>query len=88
VGAVLGKITASGKYTALDPDAVDGSEVAAAVLLHAVDASAADVDTVAVVRHCLLVLQELEFEAGVDAGEQTTAIGELEAAGMIVRQGA
>ena len=27
-GAVLGKVTASGKYKALDPAAVDGSEVA------------------------------------------------------------
>jgi hypothetical protein len=31
-GAVLGKVTASGKYKALDPAAVDGSEAAAGIL--------------------------------------------------------
>ena len=31
-GAVLGKVTASGKYKALDPAATDGSEVAAGIL--------------------------------------------------------
>jgi len=41
-GSVLGKITASGKYTLCDKDAVDGSEVPVAVLMDYVDAAAAD----------------------------------------------
>ena len=49
-GAVLGEVTASGKYKALDPAAVDGSQTAAGVLYDAVDASAADAEGVAVVR--------------------------------------
>jgi hypothetical protein len=49
-GAVLGKITASGKYKALAPAAVDGSEAAAGILYDAVDASAADAEGVAIVR--------------------------------------
>ncbi len=48
-GAVLGKVTASGKYKAFDPAAVDGSEAAAGVLYGAVDASAADAEGVAIV---------------------------------------
>ena len=48
--AGLGKVTASGKYKALDPAAVDGSEVAAGILYDAVDASAADAEGVAIVR--------------------------------------
>lgn len=36
-GLVLGKITASGKYTEYDDAAVDGSETAKYVLLHDVD---------------------------------------------------
>jgi hypothetical protein len=48
--AVLGKVTASGKYKALAPAAVDGSEAAAGVLYDAVDASAADAEGVAIVR--------------------------------------
>lgn len=39
---VLGRITASGKLTNYTPGAVDGSEVAYAVLVGATDASAAD----------------------------------------------
>ena len=42
-GAVLGKITASGKYTAADVLAVDGSSVPACVLAQATDASGGDV---------------------------------------------
>ncbi len=38
-GAVLGKVTASGKYKALDPAAVDGSEAAAVVRLAEVNAA-------------------------------------------------
>ena len=41
-GRVLGKITASGKYTALAPAAGNGSEVAAAILVADTDASGGD----------------------------------------------
>ena len=43
-GVVLGNVTENGKYTAIDPTAVDGSEVAAGILYGAVDASAADAE--------------------------------------------
>jgi len=41
-GAVLGRITATGKYVHVDDSAVDGSEVARAVLIEDTDATAAD----------------------------------------------
>lgn len=41
---VVGRITASGKLTAWVPGAGDGSQVAIGVLVHAVDATAADKD--------------------------------------------
>lgn len=41
-GSVLGKITASGKYTLVDSTAVDGSEDPVRVLMDDVDATAAD----------------------------------------------
>ena len=41
-GAVLGKLTADGKYTVLAPAGSDGSEDASGILLSPVDASAAD----------------------------------------------
>jgi hypothetical protein len=40
VGAVLGRITASGKYKLATSGGSDGAQTAAAVLLYAVDASA------------------------------------------------
>lgn len=43
-GAVLGKVTASGKYVLCDKAAVDGSQVPVAILAEAVDATAADVN--------------------------------------------
>ncbi len=42
-GTVLGKITASGKYTAYSDGAADGSQTAVGVLFDNVDASAGDV---------------------------------------------
>lgn len=41
-GTVLGRITASGKYTGWTAGAADGSQVGAAVLCHDIDATAAD----------------------------------------------
>lgn len=44
-GTVLGKITASGKYTKADSAATDGSNVGSAVLVEDVDATDGDVTT-------------------------------------------
>jgi hypothetical protein len=71
-GAVLGKVTASGKYKALEPAAVDGSETAAGILYDAVDASAADSEGVAIVRLAEVNAAELVWPAGITGGEQTT----------------
>ena len=46
-GSLLGKITATGKYILSASAATDGSEVPAAILAEDVDASSADVTTVA-----------------------------------------
>jgi hypothetical protein len=50
-GTVLGKITASGKYTEYSDGAADGSETAAAILYDNVDASAGDKDAVVIARY-------------------------------------
>jgi len=41
-GVPVGRITASGKLTECNPGAADGSEVALGIMVHAIDASAAD----------------------------------------------
>lgn len=69
--AAVGKITASGKYTALAPAAADGSEVAAGMLVSAVDASAADAPGTVVVQHATLVNQEINWNTM--TGPQITA---------------
>ena len=84
-GAVLGKVTASGKYKALDPAAADGSQSAAGILYDAVDASAADAEGVAVVRLAEVNSAELVWPAGITGGQKTTALGQLAALNIIAR---
>jgi len=48
-GTVLGKVTASNKFIEWLPGAVDGSEVACAILNEDIDATSADVKTVAII---------------------------------------
>lgn len=49
-GVVVGKITASGKYTIYDNTAVNGAEVAAGIMYAAVDASAGGVTNARIMR--------------------------------------
>jgi hypothetical protein len=83
--AVLGKVTASGKYKALNPAAADGSEVAAGVLYDAVDASAADAEGVAIARLAEVNAAELVWPTGITAPQQTTALGQLRVLTIIAR---
>ncbi|WP_375183484.1 head decoration protein [Marinobacter sp.] len=77
-GQVLGKITASGKYTAYTPAATNGTEAAAGVLWDAADGSAADVSAVAIVR-------DAEIDAATITGADADAITDLAALGIIAR---
>lgn len=85
-GAVLGKITASGKYAAHDPAAVDGTETAVAVLWGKADASAGDAPAVALVRGPAIVNRhDLVFAGTPSEGEIAAAHAALLAAGILVR---
>ena len=77
-GAVLGKVTASGLYAAYNNAATDGTEVAAAILYDAVDATAGNKRAVAITR-----LAEVDAKAltGLDAD----AVADLAAQQIIVR---
>ena len=89
VGSVLGKITASGKYTLSPATGADGSQTAAAVLLYAVDATLADALGIVVARGPSIVSRAgLAYDATVDDGTKiTTKIGQLAAVGIIARDG-
>lgn len=89
VGAVLGKITASGKYTLSTAAGTDGAQIATAVLLYAVDATLADATGIILARGPAIVSRAgLAYDATVDdAAKITTKIGQLAAVGIIARDG-
>jgi len=82
-GTVMGKITASGKYTELAPAAGDGSEVAAGVLFDGVDTTA-DIDGIIIKNLAVVNNKELDWGSA-DAGQQTTAIAELKTLNVFVK---
>jgi len=84
-GAVLGKITASGKYLPYDPAGADGTENAAAILFEGCDATSADVRRTVTARDSEIHVDVLEWADGVDDGEKNTALTALAALGIIGR---
>jgi len=85
-GTVLGKITASGKYAAHDPAAVDGTETVVAVLWGNADATAADVDAVVLLRGPAIVNNNDLVFAGTPTGPEITAAHvALAAVGILTR---
>jgi len=87
-GAVLGKITASGKFVELDPGGAGGAEVAVAVLYDAVDASAADAPGVAITRLAEVNQLELVWITGITGPQTLTAEAELALQYIIARSAA
>ena len=72
VGAVLGRITASGKHKLATSGGSDGAQTAAAVLLYAVDASDADATGIVIARGPAIVSKAaLVFDATVDYAPKT-----------------
>ena len=90
VGAVLGRITASGKYKLATSGGSDGAQTAAAVLLYATDATLADAVGVVILRGPAIVSKSaLIFDASVDdAAKTATKHNQLVALGMIPRDAA
>ncbi len=88
LGAVLGIVTASGKYKQIDPSAEDGTQVAAGVLLQNCDATLADRDNgLVVARHAIVSDHALQWPEAITAAEKVSAIAQLKALGVLVRQG-
>ena len=84
-GTVLGKVTASGKYVALDPAANTGAETAVGLLRARADAAIADVSAVAILRDGEVNGAELVWPAGITPEQKAAAIADLAAHGIIVR---
>jgi hypothetical protein len=84
-GAVLGRITSSGKYTELDPDGADGSEAAAAILYEGCDATSSDVRRTVTARDTEVHAAVLVWPTGITDNERNTALGELADLGITPR---
>lgn len=87
VGAVLGRITASGKWKLSTATGSDGAQTVAGVLLYATDAATADREAVVLLRGPALVAKAaLLFDASVDdAAKAAAKHAQLTALGIIPR---
>lgn len=83
--AVVGKITASGKYVELDPAASDGSQTAAGFTLYPIKADGADVKGVIIARLAEAKGPALEWPTGITEAQTATAIGHLANLNIVVR---
>jgi hypothetical protein len=89
IGTVLGRVDVNGKVKAIDPAATDGTQIATAVLLQSIDATAGDKPSgIAVTRQSIVAHHALVWPATITAEEKATATAQLEAVGILVRHGA
>ncbi len=90
LGAVLGQISASGKYKLSTDTGTDGAQTAVAVLIEAVDATVADATGLIVARGPVIVSKaQLNYDATVGtAAKIATKEGQLAAAGIVPRDAA
>jgi len=72
-GTVLGEVTATKKLMACDPGAVDGTEVASAILLNLANAVTEDVKSVVIDDHAEVRRLGLTFGAGFTTSVQRDA---------------
>lgn len=79
VGAVLGKITASGKYTISNASKTDGSQTPAGILLANIDATSTDTIAPVLIYDGVVRGNKLAWDASFDATKKATAIASLEA---------
>lgn len=79
-GTVLGRVSATGKYKALDPAATDGSQTAVAILFDTVDAASADKKGVATTNLTAVRATDLVWPDAITTAQQDAAIANLKLA--------
>lgn len=84
-GTVMGRITASGKWTLHNATASDGSEVARAILGRDCDATIADARAIAITRLAEVKGAMLIYKAAITAPQKAAAIAALATQFIIVR---
>ncbi len=89
LGTVVGRETATAKLKALDPAATDGTEAAVGVLGNDIDATLADrPDAILIARHAIVARGAVVWQSDITAPQQATAIAQLAALGILVRDSA
>ncbi len=87
LGAVVGRVTATGEIKALDPAAVDGSDVVAGVLIEAITTSATERRrSVIVARHAIVFGGALVLPTTLTSEQTAAALAQLAALGVLTRQ--
>lgn len=87
LGAVVGRVTATGKLKRFDPVAIDGTEDVAGILLGAIDATLIQRDdALLLARHAIVASHAVVWPAGITAEQKAAAIAALEARGLLIRQ--
>ena len=85
-GQVVGRIDATGKIAAYNPNATDGTQKAVGIMAMDVDASAGDAPGVIIARHAVIVDANNLVWAGAPTAEQKkAAIAQLKALGIVAR---
>lgn len=88
LGQVVGRIAASGQIAALDPAATDGREQAVGVAIALIlTADAPSPDGLIVARHAAVSEHALVWPTAITAAQRATAVQQLRAVGVLVRQG-
>ncbi len=89
LGTVLGEVTATEKLKELDPDAIDGTQLAMGILGVDVDATLMD-STYGfyIARDAIVASAALKWPTGITALQKAAALKQLEARGILVRTSA
>ena len=87
LGAVVGRVTATGEIVALDPAASDGREHVAGILIEAVTTARGERRrSVIVARHAIVFGGVLVLPTSLTTEQTATALAQLAALGVLVRQ--
>lgn len=85
IGDIIHVTVTGGDYEALDVDATDGTQTAAAILARAIDATDADQDCALIVRDAEVAADRLTWPAGITDAEKSIALARLAARGITAR---
>ncbi len=89
LGAVVGRVAATGKVKRLDPAAADGTEHPAGILLSACNATLIERDdALLLARHAVVATHAVVWPSGITAEQKAASTVALEARGILIRQSA